>query len=210
MSQSGNAALASQGQESALPSPSPSLLDLPDDPLEPPNTPRSHISTIRRIISAKKVKSTKLTLANFSEIFASLDALDQYLSNGKQLEDALSVFKVELLAELKKNAPAAPTTRSYSSAATSPSSALPTSPPHAPAPKPSPSKASKLTVNHTYTSLVPYTPPPLIAPLSLDSHLPYRSLPSEIPPRPLVYTHVHTYSATWAPRGPRALKWNNE
>ncbi|KAJ7429844.1 hypothetical protein B0H11DRAFT_2264791 [Mycena galericulata] len=124
MSQLGNAALAPQAGENALPSPSPSSADLSDDFPEPPNTPRAHIDAIRSIISVKKAKSAKLTLANFAEIFASLDALDQLLSHGKQLEDALKSFKAELLADLKTIAPAAPAAaRSYSSAAASPSSA---------------------------------------------------------------------------------------
>ncbi|KAJ7127474.1 hypothetical protein C8R46DRAFT_1049699 [Mycena filopes] len=147
MSQTGNAALASQGHENALPSPSLSSSELPEDLQEPPNTPIAHLEVIRRVLSANRAKkNSKLTIGNFAELFASIDGLEVAIGNGDAVERALKTFKVELLAELKTIAPAAPAAaRSYSSAAATPPSApspTPTRPPAAARP----AKTSELTV----------------------------------------------------------------
>ncbi|KAJ7015766.1 hypothetical protein C8F04DRAFT_1365997 [Mycena alexandri] len=147
MSQSGNAALAPQGHEFALPSPSSSTSELPDEIPDPPNTPRALIEVIRRVISTNKAKKTsKLTQANYTEIFASLDALDTLISDGEHLESALEKLKRELIAELKSPTPTTPTARTYASAASSP---LPVLPPIASSPFspiPSTAKTSELTI----------------------------------------------------------------
>ncbi|KAJ7693748.1 hypothetical protein B0H16DRAFT_1751436 [Mycena metata] len=76
MSQSGNTVLASQGHENVLPSPSPSSSDLSDEFPEPPNTPRALVETLRRVLGENKSKKGKLTIANFSLLFLTLDSLE--------------------------------------------------------------------------------------------------------------------------------------
>ncbi|KAJ6527384.1 hypothetical protein B0H19DRAFT_1083937 [Mycena capillaripes] len=62
MSQSGNAALAARTLESSLPSPSPSLSDLPDLPNSPPDTPKTLVANVREILEHTKQKKKNLTV----------------------------------------------------------------------------------------------------------------------------------------------------
>ncbi|KAJ7877385.1 hypothetical protein B0H14DRAFT_3436092 [Mycena olivaceomarginata] len=86
---------------SSLPSPSPSLNDLPDEFPAPADTPKVLISLIRDILSTARAKKKNLTVDGFSKCLAALDTLDVLLSCGDHLEATLKAFKLDILAEIR-------------------------------------------------------------------------------------------------------------
>lgn len=95
-----------------------------------PPPPALLIATVRDILSHTKARKKSLTINNYSECFATLDALDRLLDNNDHIEASLKAFKTDLLAELA-SAPFRAPSASYASAA-----ALPPSTTSAPAPPP--------------------------------------------------------------------------
>ncbi|KAJ7115226.1 hypothetical protein C8R44DRAFT_739821 [Mycena epipterygia] len=99
MSQSGNAPLAHQDTSNALPPPSQAPPDPPIDTTIPQHSPRTLIATICNILAETKLKKNP-TIASYSVLFNSLDALDRLLDNSDHIEALLKTFKADLLAEV--------------------------------------------------------------------------------------------------------------